>query len=82
MNIITDVHNVEDLNRWVEFKLGEYDILPTPDRKLVFLQGAKEALDRVRGSSMENEHHVHIRNLVLAEIVRLRAEKHCHPTLF
>lgn len=82
MNIVTDVHDVHDLDRWVEHKLGEYNLQPTPERKLIFLQGAKEALDRVQGTTYENEHHIHVRNLVIAMILRLRVEKHTHPTLF
>lgn len=78
---IAEVNSREDLDRWVEHKLGEYDLLPSPDRKLAFLQGAKEALDRSQKLEWSENRH-HIRNLVLAEIVRLRAEKHCHPTLF
>lgn len=80
MNII-EVHTREDLDRWVSWKLGQYSLEPTNERKLVFLQGAKEALDRSRSMDWsENQHH--IRNLVLAEICRLRAEQHTHPHLF
>ena len=81
MNLIKDVRTREDLDRYLEQKLIDHDITPTPERKLAFLQGAKSELDRP-GPDRFSEIFHEIRNLVNAEILRLRAEKHTDPRLF
>ena len=81
MNIIQNVNTREDLDRWVEEKLVQYNVKPAPDKKLHFLRGAKSSLDKP-GPDRYSERTLHLLNLVNAEIVRLRAEMHCDPTLF
>lgn len=79
---IQDCHSREDLDRYIEHKLGEYNLQPKNQHKLQFLYGAREALSNKKGAFEWHERFFEIKNLVNAEIARLRAEGHTQPTLF
>ena len=77
---IYECHTREDLDRYVQEKLIRNSLQPTQKNKLSFLYGAREALNT--GSFKWHENYYEMKNLINAEICRLRVEQHVDPMLF